>query len=86
MYPASPFRDGNPRMEHRKECIAHAETCRDLAARATHAGLRAELLELAVTWQLLAEQHESLVQSRKRLERLLRFQGIAERSVSVVPV
>lgn len=54
-------------MEHRKECIAHAETCRDLAAKAKHSLRRAELLELAVTWKLLAEQHEKLVESRKQL-------------------
>jgi len=54
-------------MEHRKECIAHAETCEDLAAKAKDSLRRAELLELAVTWKSLAEQHEKLLQSRKRL-------------------
>jgi hypothetical protein len=54
-------------MDHRRDCIAHAETCQDLAARAKGSLRRAELLELATTWKLLAEQHESLVQSRKRL-------------------
>jgi hypothetical protein len=58
-------------MEPRKQCIAHAETCQDLAAKAKHALRRAELLELAITWKFLAEQHESLLQSRKRLAEMM---------------
>lgn len=57
-------------MDHRQDCIARAEMCQDLAARANGSLRRAELLELAITWRLLAEQHESLLQSRKRLAEL----------------
>jgi hypothetical protein len=57
-------------MDNRHQCIAHAETCQDLAAKAKGSLRRAELLELAITWRLLAEQHESLLQSQKRLAEL----------------
>lgn len=67
-------------MERRNGCIAHAKTCQALAAKAKHSSRRAELLELAVTWKFLAEQHERLLQSQKALaEMAWPFAAIPER-------
>jgi hypothetical protein len=38
-----------------KDCVAHAEMCRALAARSAHPRRKAKLLELAAKWIAMAE-------------------------------
>jgi hypothetical protein len=57
-------------MQRVKEYLAHAETCRSLAAKATDPERKGELLDLAARWALLADERERLLESRKRLEQL----------------
>lgn len=39
-----------------KECLAHAEMCRALAARSSHLRRKAKLLELAAKWLAIADK------------------------------
>jgi hypothetical protein len=57
-------------MQRLKEYIAHAETCRALAAKARDPQRKAELLELAAKWAFLADERERLLESQKRLAEL----------------
>jgi hypothetical protein len=58
------------RMKRVKEYIDHARTCRDLAARSRDPQRKAELMELAAKWAILAEERERLLESQKRLAAL----------------
>ena len=57
-------------MERFKEYLAHAETCRSLAARTKDAERKRELLELAAKWALIADERERLLETRRRLDQL----------------
>lgn len=57
-------------MQQPEEYIAHAETCRMLAAGTTDLHRKRELLALAAKWALFVEERERLLQSRKRLAEL----------------
>lgn len=57
-------------MERLREYLAHAESCRALAAKATDVRRKKELLELAAKWSLLAEERARLLGSQKLLAEL----------------
>lgn len=57
-------------MERLREYLAHAETCRALAAKAIALKHKRELLELAVKWSMLADECERLLGSQRRLAEL----------------
>lgn len=57
-------------MQRIREYIAHADTCRSLAAKTKEPWRRAELLSLAAKWEFLAEERKRLLESQKRVQEL----------------
>lgn len=54
--PLSPDSHAPAKAKNRvKQCLAHAELCRALAAQTIHASRKASLLQLASKWALMAE-------------------------------
>jgi len=57
-------------MNRLREYLAHAETCRSMAAKAMDINRKAELLELAANWSILADERGRLLGSQRRLAEL----------------
>jgi hypothetical protein len=51
-------------MEKLEEYRQHARQCRELAAQMEHEEQRKQLLEMAATWERLAEDRTKIIRSR----------------------